>query len=263
MLVKLVTPILFLVSAATGCAQTRSSPAAPPVIEFSREGKNLPRPVADWVEANKRTFGGFARSEGDRTYLLATVGERPTGGYGVRIDEVLRGKDGLVAVATLTAPRPGQAVTQAITYPYDLVSIPATAEKISFAFRGAVTVQAIAPAPQPSPEPKPGAPVAQSEHFRVFAPAPGTPISSPVRISGQARVFEGNFLIQLDDGHAYLAEKWVKARAGAPEWGDFAVELPFQDPTSPSGTLTFLTMDPRDGTVKAELTVPVKFAKWQ
>lgn len=257
-----VTLVLFLGSMLTGCARAKLASPGP---EFVREKNNLPKPVADWVEANKRAFGGFTKKEGDRTYLLATMGERPTGGYSVSIDEVLRGKEGLVVVATLASPKPDQAVTQALTYPYDLVSIPATREKVSFAFRGAVTPQTAAPksSPAPPPGPKPGAPVAESAHFRVFTPAPGATIASPVRVSGQAQVFEGNFLIQLDDGHTYLAEKWVKARAGAPEWGDFEIDLPFQEPTSPSGTLTFLTQNPKDGTVQKKLILPVKFTRWQ
>lgn len=272
-----------LVSAAAlayGCSQNKPQAPAPPptaTVDLVRGGQDVPAAIASWVEANKQSFGGYARKEGDRVFLMAAMGQRPTGGFEVRIDEVLRGKEGLVAIATLSAPKAGQAVTQALTYPYDLVSITASEERASFAFRGAVAVQPANPAapaaPQPAgpnpagakpapgesqPGPKP-TPLASSGRFRIYQPAPSATITSPLRISGQASVADGNFLIRLEDGRGALAEKWVRVKAKAPAWEDFEIEIAYQQASTPTGVFIFLDRNPQDLTVREDLRLEVKF----
>ena len=111
-------------------------------------------------------------------------------------------------------------------------------------------------ADEPTPQP-----VAQSDNFRLFTPAPDTTVTvgQPLTIRGQARVFEATFSIELEDGHNLLAEEVVTADEGAPGWGDFEVQLDFDPPTSPHGTLLFVTYSAQDGSRQEELVVPVKF----
>lgn len=92
----------------------------------------------------------------------------------------------------------------------------------------------------------------------VAEPAPGAMISSPVRIRGQARVFEGTFTIEIEDGHRQLASK-LMAVEGGPAWGEFDLSLPFEAPTNDSGAIVFVTYSAKDGTRIEELIVPVKF----
>jgi len=59
-------------------------------------------------------------------YIVVTRGEKPTGGYGVKvvdIDKHMLGEDrfGVVVKVEYIEPKPGQPVTQAITYPFTIV----------------------------------------------------------------------------------------------------------------------------------------------
>jgi hypothetical protein len=103
--------------------------------------------------------------------------------------------------------------------------------------------------------------VATSENFRLFEPAPGSTVAvgRPLTVRGQARVFEATFILELEDGHNLLASQVVTADNAGPHWGNFSVELEFDAPTSPYGTLLFVTIDADDGSRREELAVPVKF----
>lgn len=70
----------------------------------------------------------------DKIYVIVTRGEKPTGGYDIGISDMkLVNNDDetqtLVVYTTFTDPKPGDIVTQVITYPYeaaatDLVALP-------------------------------------------------------------------------------------------------------------------------------------------
>ena len=69
----------------------------------------------------------------ERMVLVATLGERPTGGYGITIDRVLRtSRDGLVAVVRETRPAEDCALTQSLTTPATAVSVPRVRGDVSF-----------------------------------------------------------------------------------------------------------------------------------
>lgn len=58
----------------------------------------------------------------DREFpILVSLGERPTGGYAVRITQVMIEDNSLVIMIKRRSPRPEEFVTMALTHPYDLV----------------------------------------------------------------------------------------------------------------------------------------------
>jgi hypothetical protein len=101
-------------------------------------------------------------------------------------------------------------------------------------------------------------PVAHSDSFRLFEPAPAQGIRRPLHIEGEARVESGRFTIELEDGHDLLARRDMVVEA-APAWGSFSVELDYEVPSSPGGTLLFIYEAPRDGARVEELVVPLEF----
>lgn len=68
----------------------------------------------------------------DRTYLIVARGKRSTGGYDVKIQTVEVKNQDVVVTYTIIDPKPGQMVTEAITFPYDLGWIPKTDLPIRF-----------------------------------------------------------------------------------------------------------------------------------
>jgi hypothetical protein len=70
----------------------------------------------------------FSRS----TLVLLAMGERSTGGHGLRIDRVTREGDAAVVRYTVTRPGPGCMTTQVITAPTELISMPRVAGTVHF-----------------------------------------------------------------------------------------------------------------------------------
>lgn len=89
-----------------------------------------PEQVKEWAQDKLRKEGKYVKTIGDRTYLLVAWGQKNTGGYVVNIDSVEQ-RDGKV-VAAVSYKEPEGMVIQVITYPYALVSIPATDAEIVF-----------------------------------------------------------------------------------------------------------------------------------
>lgn len=218
-----------------------------------------------WYDDNARKRGTYVRHEGNRTYLLVAWGEKPTGGYQVKIRDVARGTKGDVVMVELMAPDPDEVVTQAITHPSDLVSVNRLRRGITFAYKGHLTLTSPLPARRQTKNGQTGRrenggeePGEGGANFQVSSPTPGSTISSPLRVTGRARVFEGVFSVELEDGHRLLASRRVQV-AGAPAFGSFDFSLPFDQPTNPSGALIFVTHSPKDGSRREELIVPVRF----
>ncbi len=92
--------------------------------------KQAPASIQKWVQKNRAVEGTFVKTAGDRTYILVTWGEKRTGGYVVKIDSIVQKGNRIEVVVDYQKPK-GMAI-QVLTYPYDLVSIPATADKIVF-----------------------------------------------------------------------------------------------------------------------------------
>lgn len=66
--------------------------------------------------------------ENNQSELIISWGEKPTGGYVIKIDKVLFNEADIVVYYTTSAPNPDDLVTQAITYPKDSVIV--STEKI-------------------------------------------------------------------------------------------------------------------------------------
>jgi hypothetical protein len=60
---------------------------------------------------------------GGRVRLTVRIGERRTGGYGIRVRRITRDGPTLTLRCEITEPRAGALVTQALTYPAQSVSV--------------------------------------------------------------------------------------------------------------------------------------------
>lgn len=263
--VSLVAVVGLMVAGAvtvTGCAAPARK-APPAGIAFDRpDSASLPPAVRQWKDANARKRGTYIRDEGNRTYVLVAWGEKPTGGYAVSIDEVASGRRGDVVVVRLTAPAPDQVVTEALTYPSDLVVTRVRLRRpVVFSYRGDLTLTSPLPGSRSVGREEPKAEPATSENFVVTAPARGSLIKSPVHIAGRARVFEATFNVEIEDGHDVLARRTVTATEGGPGWGSFDIDLPFSSPTNPAGAIIFVTYSAADGSRREELILPVRFQR--
>jgi len=84
-----------------------------------------PPGLRDAAEKNKTRETAGVYEEGGNFWVLLTRGQKPTGGYGVRItgvylDEAEKGPARLRILYEYTDPAPGQFVTQVLSYPMEL-----------------------------------------------------------------------------------------------------------------------------------------------
>ncbi|MFA6495170.1 MAG: Gmad2 immunoglobulin-like domain-containing protein [Candidatus Paceibacterota bacterium] len=97
----------------------------------------------------------------------------------------------------------------------------------------------------------------------VYAPASHDVVSGSVSISGLARVFENQFLIQLTDAAGkVLAQESAYAHApDAGQYGDFSLTMAI--PVSASGTLLLKAFDasPKDGSSLGLVEVPLTIVR--
>lgn len=73
--------------------------------------------VASSARSLREETGLEAPDSGDGTYVAACRGQKPTGGYGVRMESARLAKDRLELRLTLEDPQPTGIVTQALTTP--------------------------------------------------------------------------------------------------------------------------------------------------
>ncbi|MGC5327447.1 Gmad2 immunoglobulin-like domain-containing protein [Brevibacillus sp. SYSU BS000544] len=105
-------------------------------------------------------------------------------------------------------------------------------------------------------------PLPSSTNIVGFQPLPGTRIAPGQQLSGSARAFEATINYQIRDtmGRTVTQERAATASEGAPAFGRFDVQLPFdQTPTTKNGILMVYTRSARDGSIQDLVEVPVAF----
>jgi hypothetical protein len=91
------------------------------VINSKRQRTALGSPAID----------GIAMDFNKESLLVVAVGEKPTGGYWVRIDGVQLYDNDLYFQGTANAPSENDIVTQALTYPWAAAVIPRVADDVT------------------------------------------------------------------------------------------------------------------------------------
>ena len=107
------------------------------------------------------------------------------------------------------------------------------------------------------------APVARDDYLDLLpgvfvdTPPAGAEVSSPLRITGKAAVFEGTFQYRLEaaDG-SVLTEGFASTGSGI-GWGDIDSTLRFDVDSPQDGTLTVWEYSARDGSIQSERITPL------
>lgn len=60
------------------------------------------------------------------------AGERPTGGFAARVEQVTESAGGLEVVYRVTAPAPGSVVSQALTSPFQIIAVASRTASVRF-----------------------------------------------------------------------------------------------------------------------------------
>ena len=99
----------------------------------------------------------------------------------------------------------------------------------------------------------------QTPAILVENPAVGDTVSSPMRLSGTANVFEAVFQMRLVDANGkILAKGMVQATSGTGTRGTFSTPVLFA-PTTPTGTLVVYEVSMKDGSRINVVRIPLAF----
>ena len=214
----------------------------------------LSGPEKQWVEnAAEHLPIGQAALFGDYLYILVAYGPKPTGGYAVEITDVLVQASEVVVNVAFTAPGAGDAVTQAITYPYDMVIIPAVNLPVSFNASGAESyVMELYGTDRLDTI------VAASPGIKLFEPADGARFKGSLRFCGVASVFEGQVDYRLLDAAGNVITEGY-TMAGMGDWHYFTETIDLAPLISGQveATLELYTTSPKDSSVEDLVTVAV------
>lgn len=109
-------------------------------LQFRQESQNsLPDEVKQrQVEVMQTAGDQFSHTEvnsGDRTYLILALGQRPTGGYSIRINEVVQKGNTIRIHAEEVPPAPDAFTTQAISSPRTVISLASPKGEVKFDYR--------------------------------------------------------------------------------------------------------------------------------
>uniref|UniRef100_A0A7C4M0L4 GerMN domain-containing protein n=1 Tax=candidate division CPR3 bacterium TaxID=2268181 RepID=A0A7C4M0L4_UNCC3 len=102
----------------------------------------------------------------------------------------------------------------------------------------------------------------ESMNIRVFQPKNGDSIGLPLKILGEARVFENQFVVRIKDSKGTI----IKEQNIIPESGDmgefnlFDKEINYNKPATAEGYIEFFSYSPKDGSEENKVIVPVKFS---
>ena len=80
--------------------------------------------LSNWQIKNFKTKGIYSVADGGWTYVMVSAGQKPTGGYSLKLDGITEGSKGLLYFhTTLKAPGKDDMVTEVLTYPNIIVKI--------------------------------------------------------------------------------------------------------------------------------------------
>ncbi|MBS4026926.1 MAG: protease complex subunit PrcB family protein [Clostridia bacterium] len=214
----------------------------------------LPNKVQEWVENSQAIFLGQTYEYDGKLYILATYGTKPSGGFAVKITGVRELNDVIEVDVEFTKPEPGQMVTEAITYPYDLVDIKPTTKEIKFVAAGAeIHVPTLLGVDRLEPI------VAGEKGVMVFAPAPNIEIKDgKIIFRGITNTYEGTANYRIKSGSGVVQEGFVTGSMG--DWGYFSEVIAL--PETVSGPLTFeiYIISPKDGKEMDKFSIPLNAA---
>ena len=93
----------------------------------------------------------------------------------------------------------------------------------------------------------------------VDRPAAGEPVTSPIRVTGTASVFEATVNLRLETADRVLDERFVTATEGAPGRGTFEAEIPFD--AEGAATLVAFSRSAADNSEQHVFEVPVRLSR--
>ncbi|MTI82636.1 MAG: protease complex subunit PrcB family protein [Firmicutes bacterium] len=227
--------------------------AVEPVF-YRPDYQSLPDEIVNWIEFSKELPLVQEKRYDGKRFVLITEGMKPTGGYSLDVEEVDILEEELVIRVKSTKPGENDYVTQAITYPYDLIVVENKELPLKFIdvddedryFMNLLGIDAIN---------KPI--VAASNWIKVFKPQPNEQVAGTFKLAGIANVFEGTVSYELiTEKGDVLHSSFTTAAMG--DWAYFEEEIQVPGDVGNNGILLELYSESmKDGSKMFEVTIPL------
>lgn len=100
-----------------------------------------------------------------------------------------------------------------------------------------------------------------STNIHIFSPKSGDSIGLPLKILGEVRVFENQFIIRVKDKNGkILTEESAMGQDGdMGQYNLFEKEINYPDPKTTEGTIEVFDYSAKDGSEIDKVTIPIKF----
>ena len=111
---------LFLI----GCSADRRTKGKIQDMEFTvLEEKEIPAPLAEVIEKNKKTEMKLSYQKDGKLYLVRGFGEQSTDGYSIAVPEVYLAEDGIHSKFQLIGPNHDEKIQETPTCPYIVIQM--------------------------------------------------------------------------------------------------------------------------------------------
>lgn len=100
---------------------------------------------------------------------------------------------------------------------------------------------------------------AENKAIKISSPKINEAIKSPVKVSGQAAVFEAVLQVRIKDASGLvLAQKRIMTAEGQ-KMSPFSSTISYKKPSRPKGAVEVYSISPKDGLEINKLSIPVSF----
>ncbi|AOY75932.1 Gmad2 immunoglobulin-like domain-containing protein [Clostridium formicaceticum] len=209
------------------------------------EEDTVPSAVKEWFQQFGNEEGAYVYQHPDATYIRINAGERPTGGYGIIVEDYLEEEYPRVILVDMMMPDDEDVVTQAIAYPS--ITLQIDTDMVS-----EYEVRTMDGETFPTES--------KLVHAVLELPEEGEEINNPVEIRGRIIAFEGSFIVRiLDDEDELIHEEHLQADAGGPYWGNFRDEVRYPVTDAEKGRVEIGEYSAKDGEYIMREQVSVRF----
>ncbi|OIP79764.1 MAG: hypothetical protein COT39_01860 [Parcubacteria group bacterium CG08_land_8_20_14_0_20_48_21] len=106
-----------------------------------------------------------------------------------------------------------------------------------------------------------GGAMQEETNIVVNAPQPGSMVTSPVTITGRARVFENTVNVAFRDaaGNTKIQEVAIAKAAAIGEFGEFSITITYNFNATKKGMIEVFSLSPKDGSEIDTVVIPVAF----
>ncbi|MBO8169224.1 MAG: protease complex subunit PrcB family protein [Thermoanaerobacteraceae bacterium] len=218
----------------------QEKPIQAPDQDNAPQHQAYPEEVSTWLNTFKPLFAADYRVVDGKTFFMVSWGEKPSGGYHVKIRNIEQKADKTIVRVEFSEPKPGEMVTEALTYPYAVEAVEGVVQEpvVFTTADGKTVIPRIIGLEGDINDFE-----SRNENIAVLN---FQYRSGQVTVRGIARAFEGSLAYFIRDTQGNVIDEGIIiTEAGAPDWGAF--QLRIKDIPPAAEKLVLFSTSAKDG----------------